>query len=384
MATTMEPSADEVPDWVLDVLVAVGQAVAVALIIAIGTYDSEPPVGAYAFAVGFGAILLFRHRFPGLVLVVGVLGVFAYYVLDHPPIGMAVPVVCAFHAAALHGRMVVAALMGSLLLVAAIGFRLGDDVPSSVLAYDAITNGALIGCAVALGLMVRSRRDLRRQHQVVAALERRHLEAQAARSLEAQRLEIARDLHDSIGHALSLVSVQTRVAQEALGRDESAVAEALARVVAATRSSLDDLRATLQTLQSEPDPAGHAPRTLAGIERTAQAARDTGLDVELTMDLAGASVPTQIQSAAFRIVQEAITNVLRHARADSATIIVRVIDDTLSIMVVDDGGSVGELTPGHGITGMQERARLLGGTVAVEASATGLVVRGSLPIEEQP
>lgn len=385
MSASTGPDDDEVPAWVLTGLVAAGQAIAIALIIAIGSRDTGGHhYGAYVFAAGFGALLLLRNRFPVLVLIAAILGVFAYYVADYPPIGMAVPVVGAFYSAAERGRVVVAAAAGAVLLAVSLYFRIDDGESSTVLAYDVLTNVALIGCAVALALAVRSRRDLRRQHEHLVALEREHQQERAARQLHAERLQIARDVHDSIGHALSLVSVQARVAQQALGDDDMTVARALDHVVAATGSSLTDLRRTLATLQADPASTDHAPLSLNGIERTAEAARDAGLNVAVTIEVDPASIPASTASTAFRIVQESVTNVLRHARAETITITVRAEDDQLQLCIADDGVGADPdgYVEGRGITGMRDRAELLGGTVVVAPSPAGFAIDATLPIGE--
>lgn len=397
MSTTGGAYDEEVPTWVLTALVAVGQAIAVALIIAIGSRDGAGTgVGAYVFAAGFGAVLLFRHRLPAAVLVTTILLVFAYYAAGYPPIGMAVPVVGAFYGAAERGRVVVASLAGVVLLAVSLYFRVTDGESSDVLAYDVITNVALIGCAIALALAVRNARALRNQHRRMVTLERHHQRERAARQLEAERLRIARDVHDSIGHALSLVSVQARVAQQALGADDAAAARALDNVVSATRSSLLDLRRTVAMLQTDREDPGRSPLSVDGIERTAQAARDAGLDVTVSIDVGRGTIPASTASTVFRIVQESVTNVLRHAQATQVAITVRRSGDELRVRVVDDGRGVstafgsgltadGDGRPsgggGRGIGGMRERAALLGGTLTTDSGPAEFTVEAVLPVE---
>lgn len=387
---------DQVPAWVLTLLAAAAQAIAVALVVAIGSAGTAGPgVGAYLFALGFGALLLLRSQAPVTILVLTVLGTFAYYVADYPPIGMAIPVCGALYSAAERGRVVVASGAGGVLLAVALYFRVQDGESSTVLAYDVITNAALIGCAIALGLSMRSRRLLREEQQRALRLERQAHQEQAARAVEEQRLQLARDVHDSIGHALSLVSVQARVAQQTIDTDREAAVRALESVVSATGTSLIDLRRTLATLRSDRDDTEHAPVTLAGIERTAQAARDAGLEVELTLDVGGATVPGPTASAAFRIVQESVTNVLRHAAARRVRIQVRVVGEELHLEVADDGqgvepvagrDSAGEEPArigagGRGLTGMRDRAVLVGGSLHTTSTGRpGFTVSAVLPI----
>lgn len=378
MATTAAAARrEEVPGWVLGVLAAVAQGVVVALVVAVGSVGSDTPgSGAYLFAAGFGAALLLAHRFPVTVLAASVLGVFAYYALDHPPIGMALPVTGAFYRCAERGRTLVAVVTGVVLLGVALWFRLGDGEPSPVLAYDVITNSALVAAALALAHAVRAGRALRAQQEQLVALERAH-----------ERVRIARDLHDSVGHALSLVSVQARVGQQALGTDDETVARSLDSVVRAARTSLADLRRTLAVLRSDgEDPDGaRAPVSLPGIEHVARAARDAGLEVVVDLAVDPGEVPAAVGSTAYRIVQESLTNVLRHAGATTVRIGVTADGGALHVRVEDDGGGTGARTgTGRGIGGMQERARLLGGEVVTRTGPDGFTVEARLPLGGMP
>jgi signal transduction histidine kinase len=294
---------------------------------------------------------------------------------------MAVPVVAAFYSVAERGRVLVAAGAGTVLLAVSLYFRHADGQPSAVLAYDLITNVALIGCAIGCALAVRNARAAREQQRRMVTLERHHQQERAARQLEAERLRIARDVHDSIGHALSLVSVQARVAQQSLGVDDAAVARALHNVVDASRSSLADLRRTLAVLQADRDAAETVPLTLTGIEQTARAARDAGLEVALSIDVEPAALPAPAASTAFRIIQESVTNVLRHAAARRVTITVRGGNDELHVRVADDGtGASPGGHDGQGISGMRGRAELLGGTLSTGSGPAGFTVEAVLPI----
>lgn len=398
--TTTTAERAEVPPWVLTALGAAGQAIAVAVVIAVGSVgDGGTDPRAYLFALGFGALLLLRSSAPVVVLALAVLGTFAYYIADFPPIGMAVPVFGALYNAAERGRVVAASVAGALLLIVALYFRVQDGESSAVLAYDVITNAALIGCAIALALTVRSRRHLRAERERAVLLERAAQQERAARQVEEQRLRLARDVHDSLGHALTLVSVQARVAHQVLDTDRGAAEEAIERVVRAAGSSLTDLRRTLDTLRSDRDGTGHAPLTLTGIERTAQAARDAGLEVDLDVDLGDAVVPGPVASTAFRIVQESVTNVLRHAQAARVRIRVHAAAGVLHLEVTDDGRGVpssrgepdrGEPSTqaahvgsgGRGIRGMRDRAELLGGTLTTSVRAGGFTVTADLPLGE--
>lgn len=390
MPTTIRTD-DEVPQWVMRMLAAVAQSTSVALMVAIGAVDSGgAPWGAYLFAAGFGALLLLSRWAPVTVLLVSLAGVFAYYILDYPPIGMAVPVVGAFFAVAERGRLLVAVIAGAVLLAVSLYFRAADGQSSAVLGHELVTNVALIAAAIALAWVVRNRRQLHRQQQQVVALERAQEQHRTARQVEAERLRIARDVHDSLGHALSLVSVQAKVGQQSVGVDDRAVGAALARIATATSASLADLRSTLSVLRSGQDADDHARLSLAGLEDLVQAVRDTGLHVGLDVENTRLAAP--VADAAYRIIQEATTNVLRHARAQSVMISVRSAEGRVRIEVTDDGVGPGasESHPGggrgqgRGLEGMRERAETVGGTFSARSTGPGFVVTAELPVGSTP
>lgn len=387
-ALALPGDVEDVPASLYTALVVAGQIIAVSLIIAIGAPEiGYNGAGAYLFAVGFGLVLVVRRRFPVTVLAVTVVGVFAYYAIgEYPPIGMAVPAVVALYAASVRGRAGAALLSGAVLLAVSLYFRVRQDESSAVLAYDLLTNAALVGVAVALALAVRSRRQLREQQQTILLLQQEREREEVARRVQAERLRIARDLHDSVGHALSVVSVHGKVAQEALGVDQAAASRSLKSVVETARTSLHDLRGILDMLRSEeePDavtPHGRVPLTLGGIDQLASAARDAGLTVRTSVRVDDGRVPASVATTAFRIVQEAVTNTLRHASASEVDIDVSLGDRGLQIQVTDDGVGTDGTREGSGLAGMRERASMHGGRVTVrEAGTGGCQVYAVLPI----
>lgn len=385
MGTADAGPAEEVPAWLYTLLVVAGQVIGLSLIIAIGSRDvGYRGIGAYGFACGFGAVLLLRGRFPLAVLVVTVLGIFGYYILGYPPIGMAVPIVAALYATAVRGRATAALSTGAVLLAVSLFFRAIHHESSAVLAYDLLTNAALIGCAVALGLNVRGRRRLREQQRAIVDLERAREQERAAHDMQAERVRIARDLHDSVGHALSVISVHTHVAREALGTDRPAAERSLERITDATGASLRDLRTTLSLLRSPEDDGGRVPLTLDGIDQVVRAAREVGLDVRASVTADADRIPVPVTAAAFRIIQEAVTNVLRHADASTITIEVGADADTLRVRVADDGHGADAPDGGRGITGMRERTAALGGTFSAGDGEGGFVVAAVLPLRGRP
>ncbi|SFJ71723.1 Signal transduction histidine kinase [Cellulomonas sp. KH9] len=367
-----------------DLGLALGTVAVVALTIGAGVEaEREPSPVAYAFAVGFGAVLLVRRRWPVAVLVVTVLGIFVYYALGHPAIGQALPAAAALYSAAELGRTRAALVVGAVLVGVAAYFRIAEGLPVSyLLSYELLTNVALVVAAVALGESVRARRRSREDQERLRVAALAEQAADAERRMEAQRVRIARDLHDSIGHTVSVVAVHAGVAAEAVGRDDALAAASIAQVRDATGATLRELRATVRLLRASHEEAARGAVGLAGVGALAASARAAGLDVDVRLDVPDGAVDGAIDAGAYRIVQEALTNVLRHADAARVTVAAAVADGWLDVRVDDDGaGPVGAGTPaGQGLRGMAERAGLLGGTlVSGPGAGGGFAVHARLP-----
>ena len=376
-ATEQSPARRAVDPRVTDVVLAIAMALVVSVVIAADpdTARHAGP-GAYLFAAGFGALVLLRRRLPRTMVVVTVLGVFVYYTFQFAPIGMALPAIAALYSAAEMRRTGWAVGGGAVLVAVATYYRVTGDEEEYLTPYDLVTNVALAAAAIALGVAVRLSREAR-VHEAHAAEQR----------LQAERLRIARDLHDVVGHNLSVIALHSGVAAEAVGRDDDAARGALGHVRQATSDTLRELRSTVRVLRG-PVGGTHGPTGLAGVGTLAASARAAGLTVEVAHDVPPGTLDGAIDAAAYRIVQEALTNVLRHAAATRVTLSVRVDGGRLALRVADDGRGAGpDIEPGSGISGMRERATLLGGSLCVgDGSAGGFVVEADLPLRlaEQP
>ena len=208
----------------------------------------------------------------------------------------------------------------------------------------------------------------RRAERAVMEERARHLaetrEEEARRRVAEERVRIARDLHDSVAHSLTGISVQAGVGAHVLDERPDDALAALLAIKRASGDALADLRATLRMLRS----TEAAPREpTAGLDRLpslVESSRTAGLQVDVVIDGTPRTPPPNVDAAAFRIVQESLTNVIRHSRASRATVTVRHRDGWLEIEVTDDGrGAVAsrgsDVGGGHGLAGMQERAALL-------------------------
>ncbi len=203
------------------------------------------------------------------------------------------------------------------------------------------------------------------------------------RQANEERLQIARELHDTVAHHMSLISVQAGVALHLIDRRPEQAQAALTAIRDASKEGLAELRALVDVMRDDSRPAPRSPTAMLGslgdlIDRS-QAA---GLRVTKRVEGAERSLPTAVELAAFRIVQEAITNVVRHSGASTAQITLGYGDQQLTVQVDDDGrgGEVGPDTHGSGIRGMRERTEALRGSLTVGPSPLGgLQVRAQLP-----
>lgn len=232
-----------------------------------------------------------------------------------------------------------------------------------------------------------------RRDRHAAMTERRAEELR--RVADTERLRLARDVHDVVGHSLSMISLQAGVALHVIDRNPEQVRASLQAIRDASRTSLADLRHTLGALRTEAGGAEgaddgaepEAVRTptpdLAAINQLVAGVRAAGREVALVSTGDPHIVPAGHQHAAYRIVQESLTNAVRHAPEAAITVNVRVAD-RLVIDVSDTGDGPGEVTPGHGLLGITERVTALGGTVRYgrvgEGGSGGFTVHAEIPL----
>jgi signal transduction histidine kinase len=238
--------------------------------------------------------------------------------------------------------------------------------------------GVVFGVALAIvpALFALLRRSRRESDRVAREQDRR-------RYAYEERMRIARDVHDVVGHSLSVITMQAGVALHVLDRRPDQVAASLEAIRTTSREALAELRTTLAVFR-EPD--GGEPRAplpgLARLDDLVEALRQAGRTVAVERDGAsGPALPAAVDQAAFRIIQEALTNVVRHA--EQATAVVRVSREPAQLVVEisDDGPATAVPVAGNGIRGMAERAQAVGGTLQVRVRpGGGLVVRAVLPV----
>ncbi len=230
-------------------------------------------------------------------------------------------------------------------------------------------------------------RRLRIRGERAAQLEREQA-AEARRAVAEERTRIARELHDVVAHRVSLMTVQAGAAKTVAADDPEAASQAMHAVEKAGRQALDELRHLLGVLRPEADGEALGPQPgLADVPRLVDQLRAAGLDVSLTMEGAQIDLPARVDVSAYRIVQEALTNALKHAGPSARTEVrLHTGNHGVDIEVLDNGRGVTILTgSGHGIIGMRERALLLGGHLDVgPRPGGGFHVLAHLPIGQEP
>jgi signal transduction histidine kinase len=319
--------------------------------------------GGYVLAIAAAAPLAWHSRAP-LAALIGVEfgAVLCAVAFDAGWSATAIVLVQLFTVALLgsRSRSLVAGAITALGVVLAV-ILIDDKVELT----GAALRVALVFAAVAVGDTLRSRRALRIAARERADRERHEREEAAKRRAAGVRLRIAQELHDTLAHSLVAINVRSSVALD-LGDSEDPVA-ALTDIKQVSATALRDLRATLRLLRDQDDAAPTAPVfALDAVPGLLDQVRGAGLQADLDLEVNGAAVPSAVGAAAYRIVQEALTNVLRHAEATKALVRVREREEMLEIEITDDGqaNSVAA-SPGLGLQGMGERSAALGGRLDV-------------------
>ena len=268
---------------------------------------------------------------------------------------------------------------GAALAVAALGasvlvHELAYGGASGPVLSQTVSTTAIAAAAAALGVATAERRRSRERERVMLA----------EQALTEERLRIARELHDAVGHDVSLMIVQAQALGATAGDD--AVRAATDAIAALGRHTMGEMSRTLRLLRH--DGAEHAPQPgLAALDGVLDAARRAGVAVNLTVEGTPRPLAPALDASAFRIVQEAVTNAVRHAGGAPARVTLRYGRDELELVIADEGdGRAGDGADddarggGHGLIGMRERAALFGGTLSAgRPDGTGFEVRAALP-----
>ena len=362
-----------------DGLLVVGMAVfgVVGSIGAAGNQPDRRPLDAVAYALILlaSAALLARRRHPVAVLAVTVAATVAYLALGYPygPIFLTMWIAVYTLAAAPHSRLpaVFPAVAAALVVIVATVVALTDraavlgELPGIVAVW-----AVQLLAPVWLGWAVRVRRE--------------HAAEEVRRRVDEERLRLAREVHDVVAHSIAVVNFQAGVAVHVLDRRPEQARVALLAIKQASREALQELRATLGVLRQLGEQGGsRAP--LPGLAQLDALVAGAGRSVEVTVEGERVELPLAVDLACYRIVQEALTNVARHAGPAAATVRLAFGVGEVVVEVTDDGrGAAGGVHPdggGHGIAGMRERAVALGGELAAGPRPEGgFCVRARLPL----
>jgi signal transduction histidine kinase len=261
--------------------------------------------------------------------------------------------------------------------------------PASWAGAENVALAALGGLAVAAGDASRNRRAYLAEVEERARRAEHDREEQARRRVTEERLRIARDLHDALGHQLALISVQAGVTAYVAGDQPAPVLQALTSIRQASRTALDELRDTIGLLREPGEPLAPTEPAIGLAVLDDLVASFRGCGVDITVDIQGAvrALAPAADRTAYRVVQESLTNVCKHAVPATARLRLEYRPTELHITVDDDGAPTGELETGltHGITGMRERAVAVGGRLhAGRRPGGGFRVRATLPVEALP
>lgn len=380
---------------VLDLLLLV--ALVTAMLVEIRYADESLDAPALSLVVLAALpVLLWRSR-PALGLVLGMATL--YLVMSQLDIYQTVPftsMVCGYGVALAtdRRRTVLTGLALVPFVLAAIWlFGHRDDLPP----LEIPKNLAFVAAPLVLGSAVRERRAHTQSLLDRAEAAERTREEEARRRVGEERLRIARDVHDVVAHAMVAINVQAGVGAHLLDRDPERARQTLVDIKRVSGEALADLRATLDTIRT-PDEAtegggGEAPvrptQGLADLEDLAHSLRIAGVDVSVQVAPGLVAPPSATAAAVFRIVQEALTNVVRHARGARVEVQVTTVGDDLRVEVTDDGRGetvLGVPAPdgtGSGVRGMRERAEALGGRLeAGPRPEGGWAVRATLPVPQ--
>jgi signal transduction histidine kinase len=340
-----------------------------------------------ALALVTAVPLVLRRRYPLGVLVAIVPLLLVCLAVFHPDHAAAGIVMVVVFTVGLHGHRTRALVVGALMApVVAAGVlitshQLGGDSVAETVAYLALVLGALVA-----GDAVRARQELVR---VVAAEAERERAALAQHRFDEQRLRYAHELHDVVGHALVAINVRAAAAAHLARREQGASpVTALEEIASTSAEALGELRTALKGLRSDEVPLRPAEAGLANLGDLIAGVKGAGLTVELDMAAATEAVPAAIGHAGYRIVQEGLTNVLRHSTAKHARVRIGHDEGALLVEVLDQGQArstgAGIVGGGHGLLGMRERAAALGGSCeAGRAPGGGWRVQARIPIDRE-
>lgn len=355
--------------------VALAAAVALAGIVEVWANAAvAPKAAALPCVLGLGAALAFRRRFPlatlALVVALGTVEAVAGVPVDAPWVPLAAYMIASYSLVICGSREQV--LAGAGLIVAAISVQVLDQ-------HKGLGNFAF--AMVFLVPIFLAGRTIRSRTERADELERERT-AVAEATAEAERRRIARELHDVISHSLGVLVLQAGAAEQVLNRDPERAREVLRSIRATGQEAIGELGTLLAVARGEVESSREPNPSLADLARLVANTRRAGLDVDLVVDGSIREPPPAVELTAYRIVQEGLTNALKHAQAQSACVRVVYGERELEIEVSDDGAGGAEgRGSGRGLAGISERVSVFGGRFdATTRAGSGWTLRAVLPL----
>jgi signal transduction histidine kinase len=344
------------------------------------------PINALGILLALGALLAMslRRTFPLQVFFFQSALIVVFAASDYYLGGLPFVTIIGIYTVGAYCRPRQIALGYGVLVVALLALWI-VDIPDFG-ASGAFSNIVLYGAALGVGWAVQSRRLRLEAAEERAELLEREQEEERARALAQERLHIAQELHDVMAHSMSVIAVQAGVGMHVVDRDPAEAKKVLENISTTSRSTLGELRRMLGVLRDDDGGTAYAPAPgLGDIDRLAREVTDAGVPVKVTMEGSVVDLPPGIDLTGYRIVQEALTNVLKHAGPSRAWVCVTNDDRALHIEVRDDGRGVNGRSggTGHGLTGMRERVAVYGGELrAGPIPGGGFMVSAELPYGE--
>lgn len=369
----------------VDVLLGVLLVVAGQLEVWLGPADAFPKEVLIAFLGTAPAVLWRRRPVLALVAVLMPLWILTAQRTDIFVVAHLLAMMLTTYAVALLCTRS-AALAG---LVLALGSALGNSAAlATSTAGDFVFPLILLGVPWAAGRSLRLWRERNLELESLTASLTAQRQESARLAVIAERGKIARDLHDSLAQSLHVVVIHAEAAEEALGTDPGRARESLHRIQSVGRESLTETRQMLGVLRSPHEGSDVVVQPkLADLDRLVTSVRAAGLEVDLRIEGSARALPVSVDMSAYRIIQESLTNVLKHAQAKAARVVVRYDVDVLDLEIVDDGRGGGSDADanGYGLLGMRERSVILGGSLTAQPRTTGgFGVHARLPLERIP
>jgi signal transduction histidine kinase len=348
---------------------------------------ATPDYLGYVLLIVSGLVLVVRRRWPVAVFVTTVACSVLYYTAGYPDgpgwIGLFVAIYTVTALGDGHRSLQIVAA-GKVVLIT-VWLVTAELQPFNAAGWVFFRIGAAVMVA-ALGESVRTRRVLAAEAQERAERAEQTKEEEARRRVDAERLRIAREVHDTVAHAIAVINVQAGVTAHVLDKRPDRARETLLVIEQTSARALGELRSTLGMLRDAGDDRRAPTPGLNQVEELVGLAREAGLDVKLEVASPPVELPAATDQAAYRILQESITNAIRHAGPARVVVTITYGPSNLDLLVADDGhgprdAGRGAGDAGRGIVGMRERAALLGGELtAGPGSGGGFRVRARLPL----